>query len=411
MLPSMDDAVSGLQMHQQWMNVIGNNIANVSTPGFKASEVTFAQLFAQTLSAGSQPQAGLGGTNPVQIGLGVGLGSITQSQAQGALQQTGNPTDLALQGNGYFMLQSPSGPVYTRVGDFSFDANGNLVEGATGFRVLGWMANASGTLPAQNSSTLQSIVIPQTSTKAPQATSQAGFIGNLDSGTAAGSSVQVPFTVYDSLGNPWSLTMTFQPGGAAGTWNWTVSDPSGKAGLSGTTSGTVTFSTSGAYTASTGGPFSIAPAGAATSSITPGFAAMTQYASASTANPGTQNGYAGGSLTSLSVDKSGVITGTFSNGLTQTLGQVGVATFANPEGLVQQGQDVYTAGNNSGVPYITQPGSGGAGTVASGALEGSNVDLAQEFTNMIAAERGFQANAQVVTTSNSMLQTLVQMGA
>ena len=411
MLPSMDDAVSGLQMHQQWMNVIGNNIANVSTPGFKASEVTFAQLFAQTLSGGSQPQGSLGGTNPVQIGLGVGLGSITQSQAQGALEQTGNPTDLALQGDGYFLLQSPSGPVYTRVGDFSFDANGNLVEGATGFKVLGWMANGSGTLPAQNSSNLQSIVIPQTSTKAPQATSAAAFIGNVDSGTATGSSVVVPFTVYDSLGNAWSLNMTFQPSGTAGTWNWTVTDPSGKAGLAGTTTGTVTFSTSGAYAASTGGPFSIAPAGAATSSITPDFSAMTQYAAPSTANPGTQNGYAGGSLTSLSVDKSGVITGTFSNGLTQTLGQVAVATFANPEGLVQQGQDVYAAGNNSGVPYITQPGSGGAGTVASGSLEGSNVDLAQEFTNMIAAERGFQANAQVVTTSNTMLQTLVQMGA
>jgi flagellar hook protein FlgE len=173
----------------------------------------------------------------------------------------------------------------------------------------------------------------------------------------------------------------------------------------------VTFTSGGAYQSSTGGPLTIAPAGAASSSITPDFSAMTQYATTSTANPGNQNGYTSGTLQSIAVDKSGVITGTYSNGLTQTLGQVATATFANPEGLVQQGQGIYASGNNSGVASVTQPGTGGAGTIASGNLEGSNVDLAQEFTNMISAERGFQANAQVVTTSNSMLQTLVQMGA
>jgi len=411
MLRSLDDAVSGLQMHQQWMDVIGNNIANVSTPGFKSSDVTFQQLFAQTLTAGGAPQGNLGGTNPVQIGLGVGLGAITQSQTQGAPEQTGTNTNLALQGDGYFVLNTNGqGSGYTRVGDFLFDANGSLEDASTGFKVKGWMASATGTLPTQNAASMQDIVIPQTSTKAPQATANAAFIGNLDSSTPATSPVAVPFTVYDSLGNGWTLTNTFTPSATAGTWDWKVTDPSGTANLAGTTSGTVTFDTSGAYSGSTGGPFSINPAGTATSTVTPDFSPVTQYSSASTANPGSQDGYGAGSLQSVSVDQSGVITGTFTNGLTQTLGQVAVATFSNPNGLVQEGQDVYAAGNNSGVPVITPAGTGGAGTILAGSLEGSNVDLAKEFTDMIAAERGFQANAQVVTVSNTMLQSLVQLG-
>ena len=407
MLRSMEDAVSGLQMHQQWMDVIGNNIANVSTPGFKASDVTFEQLFAQTLNAGGQPQGNLGGINPQQIGLGVGLGAITQQQSQGALQQTGNPTDLALQGDGYFLLDmNGQGTGYTRVGDFSFDAAGNLVEKATGFKVRGWLANGSGVLPTQNAANLQDLVIPQNSSKAPQATAKLTLSGNLNSASA--SPVALPFTVYDSLGNPRQLVCTFTEG-SPGNWTWAVTDPSGTANLTGSTTGTLTFTGAGAYSASTGGPFSIAPTGTTAASITPSFATLTQYASAS-ALTSAQDGYTSGALQSISVDKTGVITGTYTNGLTQTLGQVAVGTFANPQGLVQIGQDVYVGGNNSGTVSVVVPGTGGSGTVSSGTLEGSNVDLAQQFTDMIAAERGFQANARVVTVADQMLQNLVQLG-
>ena len=410
MLRSLQDAVSGLQMHQQWMDVVGNNIANVSTPGFKESAMTFAPLFAQTLNAGARPTATSGGTNPAQIGLGVGLGNVTQNLSQGALQQTGIPTNLALQGSGYFMVsQNGQGTGYTRVGDFSFDSNGNLVEQTTGFRVLGWMANGSGTLPAQNSANLQPLVIPSGTAKSPQATSTFAFQGNLDAQTSASNPVSVPMKVYDSLGQPVDLLCTLTPAGSD-TWNWSVTDPAGTAGLAGSTSGTITFSpNTGAETASTGGPFSIQPSGAASSSVTPGFSALTQFAGSTTANPGQQNGYAAGSLQSLAVDHSGTITGTFSNGLTQVLGQVAVATFANPQGLVQQGQSMYTAGNNSGPANVVVAGTGGAGTIASGSLEGSNVDLASAFTQMIAAQRGFQSNAQVITTVNQMLQSLVTL--
>lgn len=411
MLRAMDDAVSGLQMHQQWMDVVGNNIANVSTPGFKASGVNFAQLFAQTISGGGTPNGAQGGTNPQQIGLGVGIGSITQDESQGTLQQTGSATDLAIQGDGYFLVNmNGQGTGYTRVGDFARDATGTMVEKATGFKVQGWMAKAAGTLPTENATNIQNIVIPDSTSKAPQATANVSFVKNLDSTTPTTAPVAVPFVVYDSLGNPWNLVCTLTPTATAGTWNWSVSDPSTNAGLAGSTSGTLSFTTSGAYSASTGGPLTITPAGSAVSTVTPNFSGTTQYAGPTTATAGLQDGYAAGTLQTLGIDKSGIITGTFSNGLTQTLGQVAVATFANPQGLTQQGQDIYVPGNNSGTANVQLAGSGGAGTIASGALEGSNVDLAKEFTDMISAERGFQANGRVVTVADQMLQTLVQLG-
>lgn len=411
MLRSMSDAVSGLQGNQTWMDVIGNDIANVSTPGFKSGDVNFSAMFAQTLSAGSAPVAnGLGGTNPKQIGLGVGVGSITTSQAEGAMQQTGTSTNLAIQGDGYFALDmGTNGTGYSRVGDFNFDAQGNLVSQSTGFKVLGWLPT-NGTLPAETANNLQDIVIPQTATSAPVPTSTVSYAGNLNAGTAAGTNVALPVTVYDSLGNPWTLTFTFTPGATANTWNWSVAAPTG-AVLGGSTTGTITFGATGAYASTTGGPLTISPTGAAAAqSIKPNFTALTQYSGATNADASAQNGFQAGQLNSISIDTSGLITGAFSNGATETLGQVALATFSNPSGLVQQGQGVSVSGTNSGTPTVGVPGSGAAGTVQSGELEGSNVDLAQEFTEMITAERGYQANAQVVTVVNQMLQTLVQLG-
>jgi flagellar hook protein FlgE len=404
----MDDAVSGLQAHQQWLDVIGNNIANVSTAGYKSQDLTFSQLFAQTVQGGGAPTATTGGVNPQQVGLGVGIGSETTNESQGALQTTGSPTDLALQGSGYFMLQNGNGgTAYTRVGAFGFDAQGNLVSNNNGDKVVGWMANAQGQLPVQNSANLQTITIPQTSTLPPQATTSAAFAGNLDPTTATGApGVTVPLTVYDSLGNPITLNVNLQRT-SANNWSWTASGPDGATG-----SGAIDFSSNGAFNAvTTTGTITVTPTdGAAAMSITPDFSACTQDAGTSTVTPLSQNGYASGTLQSLSVDPSGVVTGTYSNGHTLTLAQVGVATFSNPQGLLQVGQGLYQEGNNSGLAHVGVAGTGGAGTIVGGALEGSNVDLAQQFTEMIAAERGFQANAQVVQVANTLLQTLVQLG-
>ncbi len=408
MLRSMDDAVSGLQAHQRWLDVIGNNIANVSTVGYKSQDLTFSQLFAQTVQGGGAPTATQGGVNPQQIGLGVGIGSETTSESQGALQTTGNPTDMALQGNGYFVLQQGNGGTgYTRVGTFGFDANGNLVSNGTGDKVVGWMANGQGTLPVPNAANLQTLHIPQTSTLAPQATTSASFDGNLDPSTATGApGVTVPLTVYDSLGNPVTINVNLQRT-AANAWAWTASGPDGATGT-----GSFDFTSGGVFSAGTAtGQIQLTPTdGAAPMTLTPDFSGCTQDAGSSTISPQSQNGYGAGTLQSLSVDASGVITGTYSNGHTLTLAQVAVATFPNPQGLLQASQGIYVQANNSGLAQVGVAGTGGAGTIVGGALEGSNVDLAQQFTEMIAAERGFQANAQVVQVANTLLQTLVQLG-
>ncbi len=408
MLRSMDDAVSGLQAHQQWLDVIGNNIANVSTAGYKSQDLTFSQLFAQTVQGGGAPSATTGGVNPQQIGLGVGIGSETTNESQGALQTTGSPTDMAMQGNGYFMLQQGTGgTAYTRVGTFGFDANGNLVSNGNGDKVVGWMANGVGKLPVPNSANLQAINIPQTSTLPPQATTSASFAGNLDPSTATGApGVTVPLTVYDSLGNPITLNVNLQRT-SANNWTWTASGPDGATGT-----GSFDFTSGGAFNAvTTTGQIQVTPTdGAAAMAITPDFSGCTQDAGSSTVSPQTQNGYGAGTLQSLSVDSSGVLTGTYSNGHTLTLAQVAVATFPNPQGLLQGGGGLYQQGNNSGLAQVGVAGTGGAGTIVGGALEGSNVNLAKQFTEMIAAERGFQANAQVVTVANTLLQTLVQLG-
>ncbi len=408
MLRSMDDAVSGMQAHQQWLDVIGNNIANVSTPGFKASNVTFEQLFAQTLAAGGAPTQTQGGVDPSQVGLGVGVGAITPDLSQGALQTTGSPTDLALQGAGYFLLdRGAQGTGYTRVGNFGFDAVGNLVDKATGDRVQGWLADTKGVLPTASAGTLSDITIPQNSPVAPQATSKVSMVGNLDAATPTGApGVQVPLKVYDSLGNPVTVTLTLEQT-APDNWQWTATGSGGTTG-----SGAFSFKTDGTFgQVTTPGTITLTPTdGAAPMTLTPDFSALTQDAASTTVNLGTQDGYAAGTLQGISVDSGGVITGTFSNGLRQTLGRVAVATFANPAGLLAQGQGIFTQGNDSGVASVGGPGAGGAGTVVSGSLEGSNVDLAAQFTAMIAAQSGFQANARVVSVDNQILQTLVQLG-
>ncbi len=402
MLQALIAAVSGLDVHQQWMDLIGNDIANVDTIGFKSQNMDFASLFAQTTSQGNAPTATSGGTNPIQIGLGATVGSVSTDESNGALQETNIATNVALQGSGMFVLNNGSGgDVYTRMGDFSTDSSGYLVEGTSGDRVEGWMAT-NGVLPQENSSTLQDITLPNTQVLPPQATSSVTYSGNLD--VAATSSVTAPITVYDSLGNTWTLNFTFSPSGTSDVWNWQATVPAGAGG--GTFNGTITFKSNGTFQSMTGGPITMNPTGAAAQTITPNFSAVTQLNETTSVSGSNQNGTSAGTLSSLSVSNTGVITGSFSNGQTQTLAQVAVASFANPQGLVQTGDGVYSVGNNSGLAQIGVAGVGGRGTMDSGYLEGSNVNLALELTEMMDAERGFQANTQVVTTVLQMLQSL-----
>jgi flagellar hook protein FlgE len=402
-------AVSGLRNFQVWLDTIGNNIANASTPGFKSAGVTFVDVLGQTISGGIAPTGTQGGINPVQVGLGMTFGSITSNFQQGSIQTTNRATDMAIQGDGFFVLANGADTTYTRAGSFTLDANGDLVDSATGYYVQG----ANGT-----------INIPQGQLSAATATSTATFKGNLDSSVADGTTYTATFDELDSLGAAHTLTITFTKNfgvSAPGTWNWAVTKSASDTAITSLSaaSGSIVFGATGGVSTGASQAISIAY-GAAVGVTTPqsitldfGTASnttpMTGFASSSTVTLASQDGLEAGSLQSFSIGLDGTVTGFYSNGRTSSIDTVQIATFANPAGLVKIGTNQYRESPASGVAAVGDPNTAGRGTITAGALEMSNVDLAQEFSNMIIAERGFQANARTVTTADQMLQELVDM--
>jgi len=398
--------VSGLKNHQEWLDVIGNNISNANTPGFKSSNVVFEDVLSQTLSSGSAPSASQGGTSPMQVGLGVRVGAIAPSLTQGSIQTTGRNTDLAIQGDGFFVLSDGTDRLFTRAGAFTLDANGDLVDGATGFKVQG----AGG-----------DIRINQGQESTPQTTTEALFKGNLDASAADGTAYVATLDVRDSLGSPHTLTLTFAKNFAAapGQWDWTVTTSDASVTGLTTATGSLVFDTAGAvssgatqavgitYAAGTGAatPQPVTLDFGSAASTTP----LTGLAGASTATLATQDGHAAGTLQSFAVGLDGVVTGFFDNGTTAVLDTVQLATFNNPAGLLKIGSNQFRESADSGIATVGAPRTGGRGTLVSSALENSNVDLAQEFANMILAQRGFQANARTVSTANELLEEIVNL--
>lgn len=405
MIRSMFTGVSGLRNHQAMMDVIGNNVANVNTIGFKSSMVTFSDILSQTIAGASAPQAGAGGINAQQIGLGMKVASVTDLHTQGALMSTGRVTDLAIQGDGFFVVNDGTRNLYTRAGNFTLDADGNLVSSATGYIVQGWLADTSGSI--DTNTTVTDISIPAaTTTMAPQATSSTNWAGNLDASESVGGSVVTTITIYDSQGGTHQLMVTFTKV-ADNSWTW-ASEVDGVPDET----GTVDFNPDGTFlsnTPDTDGTIDFVPAGADPISITPDFSGMMQYAASNTAQASDQDGYASGTLKAIAISNRGEISGVFSNGLSRLLGQVALANFNNASGLLKESDSMYVISANSGEPLIGTAGSGGRGIVSAGALEMSNVDLAKEFTNMIVTQRGFQANARVISASDDMLQELVNL--
>jgi flagellar hook protein FlgE len=398
--------VSGLRSHQEWLDVIGDNIANANTPGFKSSSVVFTDILGQTLNTGVAPSATKGGTNPTQVGLGVTMGSITPKFLQGSIQTTSRNTDLAIQGDGFFVLTNGADRVYTRAGAFTLDANGSLVDSSTGFKVLG----ATG-----------AININQGQASGARATTTAEFKGNLDYSVPDGTTHLATFDVRDSVGAAHTLNITFTKdfAGAPGQWDWAVSEADASiTGLT-TSTGSVTFDVNGAIAsgASQSIGLTYGPAAGVVSpqaiSLDFGSGAnttpVTGLASASTTTLSQQNGQAPGTLVSFAIGLDGVITGFFSNGTTQTLDTVQLASFNNPAGLLKIGSNHYRESATSGTAAVGNPGTANRGTLVAGALEQSNVDLAAEFTAMIIAQRGFQANARTITTANQVLEELVNL--
>jgi len=549
LLNSLFAGVSGLRNHQSMMDVIGNNIANVNTIGFKGSRVTFSDTFNQFVKAGTNPTDSTGGTNTFQVGLGMKINSIDRNWSQGTFERTGITTDLALQGPGLFVLKSDGENYYTRAGSFIFDADGKLVSPQNGAIVQGKVANEDGILPPGNN--LQDIIIDKNLKLPAVATSLIKWGGNLKSnseltrsenviqrgninaslpgpfetettvynefgdeftqkviytktanpdeynlnwevfdseGTSIGTGAITPIqfvddgsgnfvmnaasialfdginnriniptsnidfvfdataatqnsttntlsmsadgnrqpnlvsgsvTVYDSLGTSHQVTIKFTKIGD-NQWTYTSSVP-GTSTFDGQpleSSGTLTFNADGTLDAANISPsnpqITFVPTGGANPLVVDlnfgsGFSGITQTSASSVISALSQNGSASATLSNINIDQYGNIVGIFSNGNSRALAQVMAATFANLNGLISIGDNLFSAYANSGEPRIGSLGEETGTTVQAGALEQSNVDLSEEFTKMIVSQRGFQANARVITTADTLLQEITNL--
>ncbi|MFP5359147.1 MAG: flagellar hook protein FlgE [Actinomycetes bacterium] len=399
MLRSLFSGISGLRAHQTMLDVTGNNIANVNTAGFKSSQVQFQDTLSQVLANAGAPQDGGGGTNPAQVGLGVKVAGIATNFQQGAAQLTNRSTDMMISGDGFFVVNKGGEQLYARAGAFSFDALGQLVT-PDGALVQGWAADAAGGIDLN--APLTDLRLPISTLMGARATSEAGFEGNLPADAAVGTILNRQVGVYDGAGQARDLTLQFTKTATG----WDIAGAI--AGTTSTQTGSITFTTDGQIDTLTLPAFP-ADAAAGTGVITVDLSTLTGYAGLETVAAEGQDGQAAGSLQSFAINTDGTLIGTFSNGLKQAIGRVALANFTNPSGLEKSGSSLYRPTVNSGDPQVGVAGTGGRGVLSGGSLEMSNVDLSAEFTNLIVAQRGFQANSRVITTSDELLQELVNL--
>jgi flagellar hook protein FlgE len=435
MMRSLFAGVSGLRNSQVRMDVIGNNVANVNTVAFKSSRVTFKEGFAQLLQGGSRPPGDHGGINPIQVGLGMQVGSIDQMMTQGNIETTGSNTDLAIQGNAFFVVAKGNEHFYTRAGNFQLDADGRLVSPTNGFVVQGRIAK-QGVLQEG----ITNIKLPLGQKTEARPTSEVTLGGNLNSEAPvfnttlststpptfdaasrqdpnnAGAFTSTTISVYDSIGTKHDLKLWLYKTSST-DWNYEV-DTSGlqnTAGLDAGGTGTLRFNHDGTLDLENSDvpdiQFTPSNADQVTIDVDPGsnVNGITQFSGNSNSVLRNQDGYGMGELVNFTIDRTGKINGYFTNGTNVLLGQIALADFNNPGGLLRSGDDMYTVSGNSGNPILSYPLEGSQSFVTSGALEMSNVDLASEFTNMIVTERGFQANGRVISTSDEMLQEVVNL--
>ena len=430
LLTALSSGTTGLEASSLELSVVGDNIANANTVGFKLSRASFEDTLTQSV---------VGGTG--EIGLGSEVQSVQKILTQGALNSTGIATDLALQGNGYFVVNGDyngqTADFYTRDGEFTVDKDGYLVN-LEGLRVQGFPANAAG-----NVSGLPGDLLVGTASAQPKATSTITVKANLESddsvvaanfdpaNPSATSNFSTSMTIYDTLGAA-HQTQVFFHMSAAGTWDWHAMTDGG--GLQGGTAGQLTEIASGALTFDGQGRLetstqNAAPVfnplgavvpqaltfnfgdptnGAPTANAT-GLAGVTQFAATSASTFIGQDGFGSGQLSSIKIDTQGFISGIFTNGQTRVLGEVAVAGFSAPDRLESLGGNLYSQSQASGQPVVGAPGAGGRASVISGSLEQSNVDLAEQFVRLIAAQRAFEANSKSITTADQLLSELIQM--
>lgn len=427
---SLSTGASSLRAHQQRFDVISNNIANVNTTGYKSNHVNFAEQFNQIYKYGSSPNEnegkGMGGVNPLMMGLGVKIGSITQNMAQGTIETTNRPLDLALQGNGFFIYNMNGKQLFSRAGAISRDKNGNLVDSSSGAFLMGYnlQLDADGKMVKDSNGdnvlnrTLKNINISPNIISAPRQTEVVKVAGNLNSASTENTERQTSITIFDNQGGAHVITLTFTK--TANPNEFTMS-----AKLDGIDitlpSDTLTFNTDG--TISSPLDFTLNAADLNTALGTDVFdattpknvkivlaetgnllAGLTQFAGPNTATVTEQDGYQAGDLNELFVDTTGKIWGSFTNGQSEILAQVAVAKFTNPQGLIRNGNNFMEVSPNSGLPNIGTAGEIFPSTlVVGGALEQSNVDLTEQFTEMIITQRAFEAASRTITISDQML--------
>ncbi|MCC6544149.1 MAG: flagellar hook protein FlgE [Nitrospirae bacterium] len=438
-LTSLFTGISGLNANGTSLSVIGNNIANVNTVGFKASRAAFSDVLSQSLT----------GSSGSQIGRGVYLSDVSTLFSQGSMETTSSALDFGIDGEGFFLVNDSAGTsYYSRAGQFSINKEGYIVN-PEGYFLQAYQANSTGNA----TSTIGNIDVSSNTTP-PNTTSNVQVTANLDSSKApiasgfdindVGNSYHFSnsLTVYDSLGNQHQVTTYYTKihedtaGGTGNYWQWNaVAD--GATGTEVMGRGYLQFDSSGALVAENTADMDIDPVsglGLASvisdfnfkgggvqnqainfdfgTSITEGGSGLdgtTQFGSASTTVFMNQNGYAAGSLKSINVNQSGIISGLFTNGQTRTIGQIVIGMFTNPEGMTKIGKNLYAQSFDSGQPVLGSPDNGGRGRILANTLELSNVDLAEEFVKLITTQRAFQANSRIITTTDSMLEELVNL--
>ncbi|MDX1547040.1 MAG: flagellar hook protein FlgE [Rhodothermales bacterium] len=409
MINSLRSGVSGLRTHQTRMDVIGNNIANVNTVGFKRSRVTFREVLGQ-LKLGVARIAGGKGVNPSYVGRGVSVGAIDQDWSQGSFEGTGLATDLALSGDGFFLVRGNDQTVLSRDGSFLFNGEGNLVN-STNHKVQGFAIGDDG---AVDMSTLRDITIDfvtQAPTE-PKFTENVMLSGNLSADAAEGETISVSTAVYDEQGRTHNAVIKFTKTANGNEWDVEVTyagnaTPPPFADVT----STATFDVDGSLMS----PGAIdltwdTSYVASGTTLSLDISELTQFSGSTTASVGDQDGYSAGNFLGYTIDAAGIVSLNFSNGEQKPTFQLALGNVHNPNGLLQLGENLYGVSASSGDLVTGRPGSEFSQTsVVAGALEMSNVDLGTEFTDMIVTQRGYQASARVITTSDELLQEIVQL--
>ncbi len=413
MIGSLFAGISGLNVNSKALTVIGDNIANVNTTAFKSSRSSFANILSQSL----------GGSGGSEIGRGVQFWGTSPMWSQGSIENTASPTDMAINGAGFFLLRdNTNAEYYTRAGDFTFDRDGFLVN-PDGLFVQGYEVTSIATDGTFTTGSITDINVPGQSTSPPRESSEFTIDVNLNAGAADLSTYSTTIIVYESLGNAIPLTLTFEKQ-AANDWDVTPSVPAGTLGVGGSCTIDVTNFT---FDGATGQLNIAAPdpeitisglaSGAADLTLTWDLfdaagavhGDLTQYAAPNMTTFQTQDGYPSGVLRGVQIDDAGVVTGAYSNGQLTPLYQVVLADFPNYYGLSKMGKNMYAESRDSGQPMTGPPQTARLGSISPNAIEMSNVDLAQEFVKMITTQRAFQANSRVITTSDDILSELINI--